>query len=319
MTPHTGGNKQQNRDNSFSQTLYRSSLDLGVWASFPITPPSSAEHNMTTHRAEYPRQYTAESPWQHITMQIFQTTYCQALDAFQYANGWQLSYKKKQASCLRPFFTQEEHPRGGPTKTQASDTHQAYKHRGKLTNILSQSYLCIDGLWCSCFSLYPSPISPPFSVLFLCWFYIVFFSPPFYERAHSDPFNASRVMQVWLSVSADRLPSLKRRKRPPALRSEHGKPGNEPRMATIKTKPRQRVKTKRGLVDVLSVVVKRWKGGRKVEEWVETGAQGWRGSVLAEERPLPAHCVLCSMCGAVSTCKDVMTELSDLMVENYLV
>ncbi|KAI9519883.1 hypothetical protein NQZ68_024744 [Dissostichus eleginoides] len=43
-----------------------------------------------------------------------------------------------------------------------------------------------------------------------------------HSRTHSDASTASRVMQVWLSVSVDRQPILKRCKCP-ALWSEHGK------------------------------------------------------------------------------------------------
>lgn len=51
---------------------------------------------------------------------------------------------------------------------------------------------------------------------------LVLFHFSLFALAHSDAFNASRVMQVWLSVSVDRQPTLKRCKCP-ALWSEHGK------------------------------------------------------------------------------------------------
>ncbi len=64
------------------------------------------------------------------------------------------------------------------------------------------------------------PISLLLSVLFVL--FLRCFILPFFALAHSDAFNASRVMQVWLSVSVDRQPTLKRCKCP-ALWSEPGK------------------------------------------------------------------------------------------------
>lgn len=106
-------------------------------------------------------------------------------------------------------------------KTQASDTYQAYKHRGK--QIKPPFFLKLSTFMDSGVLYFPvpsSPISLLLSVLFLCFCVVSFFL--FFALAHSDAFNASRVMQVWLNVSVDRQPTLKRCKCP-ALWSEHGK------------------------------------------------------------------------------------------------
>lgn len=106
-------------------------------------------------------------------------------------------------------------------KTQASNTYQAYKHRGKQIKnpFLKLSTFMDSGVLF--FSPVPSSPFPPS----LCAVLVLFlrcFIFPFFALAHSDAFNASRVMQVWLSVSVDRQPTLKRCKCP-ALWSEHGK------------------------------------------------------------------------------------------------
>ena len=49
-------------------------------------------------------------------------------------------------------------------------------------------------------------------------------------------------------------------------------------------------------------------GGRMSWGW----NQRYAGSILAEDCPLPAHCVPCSMCGAVSTWKKWMNNLTDV-------
>lgn len=140
-------------------------------------------------------------------------------------------------------------------KTQASNTHQAYKHRCKqIKNPFPKLSTFMDSgvLFFFFLPLYLPPHFPPS----LCAVLVLFlrcFIFPFFALAHSDAFNASRVMQVWLSVSVDRQPTLKRCKCP-ALWSEHGKLENEPLIATLKTK-RQQVKTKHGRVDVLFSLV----------------------------------------------------------------
>lgn len=135
-------------------------------------------------------------------------TYCQALDAFFSLCKWLTAIKPNKRHQVSAIFTQEEISMGGPMKTQASDTYQAYKHRGKQITDLSQSFL---HLWTLVFCFFffflylPSHFPPPLCailVLFLHCFHFSFFFF-FAALAHSDAFNASRVMQVWLSVSVD--------------------------------------------------------------------------------------------------------------------
>lgn len=102
-------------------------------------------------------------------------------------------------------------------KTQASNTNQAYKHRCKQ---IKNPFLKLS-TFMDCFFPVPSPHFPP-SLCAVLLLFLRCFIFPFFALAHSDAFNASRVMQVWLSVSVDRQPTLKRCKCP-ALWSEHGK------------------------------------------------------------------------------------------------
>lgn len=105
-------------------------------------------------------------------------------------------------------------------KTQASNTYQAYKHRCKQ---IKNPFLKLSTFMDSGVLFFPV-LSSPFPSFSLCCSCVVsaLFHFPFFALAHSDAFNASRVMQVWLSVSVDRQPTLKRCKCP-ALWSEHGK------------------------------------------------------------------------------------------------
>lgn len=69
-----------------------------------LSPPSLAQQNMTVQRPEYPWQHTAELSRQHIVTQIFQMTYCQAIDALS-LRSWPTPIKpNNQASCGRPFY-----------------------------------------------------------------------------------------------------------------------------------------------------------------------------------------------------------------------
>lgn len=91
MIPHTGAVSKK------EVTLFHRCL-------YCLSPPSLARQNMTIQRAEYPRQHTAELPRQHIVTQIFQMTYCQAIDALS-LRSWPTPIKpNNQASCGRPFY-----------------------------------------------------------------------------------------------------------------------------------------------------------------------------------------------------------------------
>lgn len=152
--------------------------------------------------------HSGQPLWHHIIMQLFQKTYSstRCLFTLQVADSFT---PDKQAS---PIFTWEEISTGGPAKTQASNTYEAYRHRRKQIYSLSQSFL---HLWTLVFC-FPStylPISLPLSVLFLCCFFF-FFLP----LAKSDAINTSRVIQVWLSVSVDWQPSQMMQ-----MWSKHGK------------------------------------------------------------------------------------------------
>lgn len=50
-----------------------------------------------------------------------------------------------------------------------------------------------------CFLLYLTPFPPPLCAVLVLFLRLVFL----FALAHSDASNASRVMQVWLSVSVD--------------------------------------------------------------------------------------------------------------------
>lgn len=221
---------------------------------------------MTTQRAEYPRQHTAELPWQHIVTQIFQMTYCQAVNTFSLWK-WPTAIKQnKQASCERPFSHEKKHPRGGlwrhkhqtPIKHTSTDANKL-----KIFSLKLFTFMDSGVLFFPCTFL---PISLLLSVLFLCCFCVVSFS--LFALAHSDAFNASRVMQVWLSVSVDRQPTLKRCKCP-ALWSEHGKLEMSLLVPTFKTNWQQ-VKTKHGCVDALFSLVVGMQGRKQ-------GSKDWRG------------------------------------------
>lgn len=86
-------------------------------------------------------------------------------------------------------------------KTQASDTYQAYKHRGKqITDPFPKLSTFMDSgvLFSPCTFL---PI-PPFSLCCSCVVSALFHFP-FLHWPIVTPLTPPRVMQVWLSVSVD--------------------------------------------------------------------------------------------------------------------
>lgn len=138
---------------------------------------------------------------------------------FHFASGREL-LNQINAIMWLPFLHKKKYPWGGPWRHK----HQTpIKHTSTEANrlqILPKAF-CIYGLWCSVFFfLYLPPHFPPLCAVLVLFLHCFHF--PFFALAHSDAFNASRVMQVWLSVSVDWQPTLKRCKCP-ALWSEHGK------------------------------------------------------------------------------------------------
>lgn len=222
MTPHTGAvNKKRGHSLSLSQLLI---LLVSTFLCRTQHDNTTSWISTAIHRAEL--------PWQHIVTQIFQMTYCQALDAFSLCKWLTAIKTNKQASRECLFLHEKKYPRGGlwrhkhqtPIKHTSTDANRS--------EILSQSSL---HLWTLVFCFSPIPSSPFPSSLCCSCVVSALFHFHFFALAHSDAFNASRVMQVWLSVSVDRQPTLKRCKCP-ALWSEHGKLENEPLIATSKNK-----------------------------------------------------------------------------------
>lgn len=154
-------------------------------------------------------QHTTEPPWQHTIMQIFHAwLLCKSLAAIQQQLSiiWAPIDTWEELSIGDPWRHNHQTP-GKHTSTEANIT----KPFSNLSAVMDSGVL---------FFLYLAPLFlPPVSAVLVvlhCFFF------PFFVLAHSDAFNASRVMQVWLSVSLDWQPTLKWCIYP-ALWSEHGK------------------------------------------------------------------------------------------------
>lgn len=201
------------------------------------------------------------------------------------------------------IFTQEEISTGGPMKTQASNTYQAYKHRGKQIKSFPKAFYIYGLLFFSpCTFL---PISLLLSLLFLCCFCVVTFclflhwpivmplTPPVWCRfgsvclwTDSPLSNGANVLLCGQSTVSWKWASNSNFQNKPTASSN--------------------------LAWTCGCTCSLWwwgcKKGKKEEkteegEWVEAGVKRLAGSILAEDCPLPAHCVPCSMWGAVSTKK----------------
>lgn len=211
------------------------------------------------------------------------------------------------------IFTWEEISTGGPMKTQASNTYQAHKHRCKQIKnpFLKLSTFMDSGVLF--FPLYLPPHFPPslcavlvlflrcFIFPFLHWPIVMPLTPPVWCRfgtvylwTDSPLSNGANVLLCGLSTVSWKWASSSNFQNKPAASQ------NQAWMCGC---------------TFLSGGGDARKEGRKEEkteegEWVEAGVKRLTGSILAEDCPLSAHCVPCSMCGAVSTWQKWINNLT---------
>lgn len=202
-TTHWGS--KQERGCSLSQMLIQLVSTFLGWTQHDMT---TSWTSMATH------SWTAMTAHRHADIPD-----CQALDAFSLCN-WPTAIKpNKHHESVHFYMRRNIH---GGAYEDTSIKHQSSIQAQMQTDKKSfPKAFYIYGLWCSVFSLYLPPHFPP-SLCAVLLLFLRCFIFPFFALAHSDAFNASRVMQVWLCVSVDRQPTLKRCKCP-ALWSEHGK------------------------------------------------------------------------------------------------
>lgn len=177
MTPHTGAvNKKR------GHSLFRSSL------------LSCAEHNMITQQAEYPRQHTELNRHDSTSSR----RYSRWLFTLQVADSCYNQIRKHHVNAH--FYMRRNIQRGAHEDTSIKHLSSIYAQRQTDLKSFPKAFY-IYGL---CFFPYAFlPISL-LSVLFMYCFSIISFTfSLFFALARSDAFNASRVMQVWLSVSVD--------------------------------------------------------------------------------------------------------------------
>lgn len=285
-TPHNGGSKQKARPFFLSDA---NTLRLTL----PV--PNT---NMTTQQAEYPRQHTAELPWQHIVTQVFQMTYCRTLDAFSLCK-WLNQINKHHVSAH--FYMRRNIHRGAHEDTSIRHLSSIQAQRQTDYRSFPKAFY-IYGLWCSVFPCTFLPNSllicavlvlflRCFIFPFLHWPIVMPLTPPVWCRfgsvclwTDSPLSNGANVLLCGQSTVSWKWASL---------------------IAAIKTDG-QEAKTENGRVDVLFSLVVGMQGRKEArKDWRGRMSWGWSqrfaGSILAEDCPLPAHCVPCFMCGAVST------------------
>lgn len=120
--------------------------------------------------------HRTEPPWQHIITQIFQMTYCQALDAFSLCKWLKAIKPNKWASCERPFLHEKKYPQGCLWRHKHQTPIKHISTEANRLKIFSQSFL---HLWTQVFCFFPCaflPISLLLSVLFLCCICVISFT-----------------------------------------------------------------------------------------------------------------------------------------------